>query len=191
MIWSPDERFVIWRNKIGFDHYSNWDGFWMDLTTGEKRELSGQFMNQKFAFTGQGGEYVRWGQAGERNELLSGAHVTSAYLSLFSDKEKESRDIWRVKSPRQGSSFSFHPVRHDPGCTLFTIGLPKPPSDQLGCVMHLMNRDGKKWKLPGDDNGGHISPYRVVGFAEKGKTIIAFDMRRLFAIPVATIMEAR
>ena len=39
--WSPDERFIIWRNQVGFDYFSNWEGFWMDLKTGEKKELAG------------------------------------------------------------------------------------------------------------------------------------------------------
>ena len=68
--WSPDERFIVWRNQIGFDHYNNWDGFWMNLDTGEKRQLEGRFMDEQIAFTGGGGEFFRSGQDGVRAKLV-------------------------------------------------------------------------------------------------------------------------
>ena len=45
--------------QIGFDHFSNWDGFWMDLNSSKKREIEGRFMNEQFTFTGRGGEFFR------------------------------------------------------------------------------------------------------------------------------------
>jgi hypothetical protein len=53
-----------------------------------------------------------------------------------------------------------------------------------------MDNDGSTWRFPGEDNDEFISPFEVVGFAESGKTIVAYDTKRLFAIPVATIMDA-
>jgi hypothetical protein len=54
----------------------------------------------------------------------------------------------------------------------------------------LINREGKKWRFPGRDNGHYISPYEVAGFADNGKKIVAYDSTRLFTLPVATIMVA-
>lgn len=52
-----------------------------------------------------------------------------------------------------------------------------------------MDRAGHLWKLPGKDNGEYFSPYEVVGFADNGKSIIAHDNRRLFAIPISAVMS--
>lgn len=183
--WSPDERHLIWRNKIGFDHYSNWEGFWMDLETGEKRELSGQFMNQQFKFTGREGEYVCWGATGERNKHVSGAHTTGAYLTLVADAKKPARDLWRTKRPHASP-----PVRLGPKFDLFAIGLPRPPAATHGHVWHLMDRNGKKWRFPIEGNGDSRAPFEVVGFANGGQEIVAYDTTRLFAIPVKTIQNS-
>ena len=59
--WSPDEQFILWRNQVGYDHFSNWEGFRMDLRTAEKQTLSGRAINEFFAFTGHKGEYLRYG----------------------------------------------------------------------------------------------------------------------------------
>ncbi len=183
--WSPDERYLIWRNKIGFDHYSNWEGFWMDLETGEKRELSGQFMSQQFEFTGREGEYVCWGARGEKNKGFSGAHSTGAYLTLVTDPMNSAKDIWQTKQPLRAPL-----VRLGPKYQLFAVGVPRPlPTKIHGYVWHLFDRSGKKWQFPGDDTGEYYSPYKVVGFANGGKTIIAYDTNRLFALPVKTVMN--
>jgi len=47
----------------------------------------------------------------------------------------------------------------------------------------------KKWRFPGADNGEYVSPYDVAGFANNGKTIVAYDSTRLFALPVSTVMD--
>ena len=72
------------RNQIGFDWYSNWEGFWLDLQTGEKRELEGRFMDEQVAFTGRGGEFFRCGPDGVRNKGLSGDRITGrVFLQSF------------------------------------------------------------------------------------------------------------
>jgi len=183
--WSPDEQFLIWRNQIGFDHYSNWEGFWMDLQTGEKRELSGQFMNQQFSFSGRDGEFIAWGVTGERNKGMSGAHSTGAYLTIFSGKDEPVKDIWRIKQPYH-VGLGYPPVRLGLECERFAIRLPKPPT---GSSWHLMNREGKTWQFPGEDFGKHYDPPEIVGFADDGKVVVGCNGKRMFSIPVATIMN--
>lgn len=183
--WSPDERFIIWRNQIGFDHFSNWEGFWMDIKTGKKRELSGRYMNEQFAFTGRGGEFIRWGATGMKTHGYD--RSIGAHLTVISDKDEPAKDIWRIEQPYTTIS-GYPPVRLGPECAMFAIGSPRPSTSQSGFSWLLSDREGKTWRFPGDDNGNFI-PFEVVGFAEGGKTIVAYDSTRLFAIPVATIMD--
>jgi hypothetical protein len=62
LFWSSDERFAICRsyNRAGYPK-NEWTGLRLDLKTGEKRLLSGDFVTDRFAFTGRGGEVVRLG----------------------------------------------------------------------------------------------------------------------------------
>jgi hypothetical protein len=194
--WSPDERFIIWRNQTGFDYYSNWEGFWMDLHTGKKRELTGRFMGEEIAFTGLGGEFFRCGADGVKANW-SGDQITGAHLTIVPEGDEAPRDLWRIKAepdPRRPSPIpnlpGSPPLRPGPGCRLFAIGLPRPEGEQRGWIWHLIDRDGNTWKFPGKVSGKWYSPYDVAGFAENGKTIIAYDKTRLFALPVSTIVSA-
>jgi hypothetical protein len=189
--WSPDERFIIWRNQVGFDHFSNWEGFWMDLDTGEKRELSGRFMNERFGFTGRGGEFWRCGVTGAKTSHYDA--VIGAHLTIVPWGKGEPRDVWRIKTDPNTRAFGDHamfpPLRTDSTGELFALGLPRPQQKPPGWVWHLIDRQGKTWPFPGEDNGEFISPFDVAGFAEGDQTIIAYDETRLFALPVASIKD--
>jgi hypothetical protein len=191
--WSPDEQFIIWRNQIGFDHYNNWEGFWMNLDTGEKRELSGRFMDEHIAFTGRGGEFFRSGQDGAKSGW-SGDLIVGAHLTIVPEGQAAARDLWRIKvDPKRRIPGALTnrpgnpPVRPAPGCDLFAIGLPRPTGQVSGWIWHLIDRQGTTWQFPGEDNGEFISPFDVVGFAEGGKTIVAHDRTKLFAFSVSAI----
>ena len=71
--------------------------------------------------------------------------------------------------------------------TYSPLGIPPPAGETVGWMWHLIDRDGNKWPFPGEDNGKFITPFEVVGFAEGGKSIIAYDDNRLFSLPVVTI----
>jgi len=195
--WSPDERFVLWRNQIGFDYFSNWEGFWIDLDSGKKRELEGRFMDEQFAFTGNGGEFFRAGSTGATSKFGVGGDVTiGTHVTMFpGNATSPSKDVWRFSIDRDGSKpgaftnspIGFPSVRFDPSCNLFTIGLTRPAGEKPGWIWHLIDRDGNKWPFPGRDNGAYYSPYQVVGFADGGKSIIAYDADLLFLLPVAVI----
>lgn len=193
--WSPDERFLLWRVQVGFDHFSNWEGFWLDLQTGKKRELTGRFMDELFLFTGRGGEFVACGQTGSKTlgyDVVSGAHLT-----IFPDDGAAPKDVWRIdvdpNGPMPGALTNRPgnpPLRMASQGELFAIGLPRPAGERSGFVWHLMDRTGKKWQFPGEDNGGYESPCEVVGFASGGQLIVAYEGTRLFTIPVTTIQSA-
>jgi hypothetical protein len=193
--WSPNERFIIWRNQIGFDHYSNWEGFWMDLDTGNKRELDGRYLDERFAFTGRDGEFYRGGQTGMRTssyDAVVGAHLTI----VPGDQSTPPQDVWRLVVDRSNPIPGMltnrpgnPPVRANHDGNLFAIGLPRAAGERSGCFWHLMARDGTKWRFPGKDNDVYISPFNVVGFAEDGKSIVAYDNSRLFSLPVSSIQS--
>ena len=194
--WSPDERFIIWRNTIGFDHFSNWEGFAMDLTTGAKRPLEGLLMSELIAFTGHGGEFIRFGADGARSKLISGDLITGAHLTIVPDDTKQPpRNLWQVQADRgknQLGEVHFSGVNShlhiSPDGSLFAVCLPGSSDDKPALSWYLMNRDGKKWRFPGADSGGFVSPYDVAGFADNGKKLVAYDSTRLFTVPVSAIM---
>jgi hypothetical protein len=193
--WSPDENFVIFRNQVGFDHHNNWEGFHLDLGTGLKRKLAGIFMDELIVFTGRGGEFFRAGQDGVRSKGFSGDLINGAHLTIVPEGNDGPRDIWRLTirpnkrrqvmlTNRPGNP----PVRMSPDGELFAIGIPRPPGERSGCFWHLMTRDRKSWRFPGEDNGAYVSPYELVGFAGDGKVIVAYDAEQLFALPISEIM---
>jgi hypothetical protein len=195
--WSPDENFVICRNQVGFDHFSNWEGFWLNLDTGEKRHLEGRFMDEQIAFTGRGGEFFRCGQDGVRSKSMSGDQITGAHLTIVPEGNGPPRDIWRINVDPNGPKPGLltnrpgnPPLRMSLDGKLFAIGLPRPAGERSGVIWHLINRDGATWRLPGADTNTFMGPYQVVGFAQNSQTIVAHDEKRLFAIPLSAIQTA-
>lgn len=91
--WSGDERFVLWRNQIGFDHYSNWEGCRLDLRTGKRRILTGDYMAEDIKFTGKGGELLRAGHQGTRQSMSGLAHDRS-YVELIPEGDWFSNLVW-------------------------------------------------------------------------------------------------
>jgi hypothetical protein len=166
----------------------------MNLETGEKRELAGRFIDEQFGFTGRGGEFFRCGQTGAKTRGYDG--VVGAHLTIVPESDATDVDVWRIKvdpaGPMPGALTnrpSNPPLCIGPEAKLFVIGLPRPAGQRSGFVWHLMDRAGKSWRFPGEDNGEYISPFGVVGFADGGKAIVAHDSSRLFAIPVSTVMN--
>lgn len=191
LLWSPDERFVIWRNQIGFDHYSNWEGCWLDLQTGKRRQLTGSFVSDIVAFTGRQGEFIRIGAEGKQG-FASGLISTGAYFQVVPSDGDGPKVLWAVHfdpNNRSNSPVRFPDTRFihfSPDFELFAFGLPRE-TGPVGQIAHLMDRTGQLWRLPGDDNMAFFSPYEVVGFAEGGKSLIAQDGKRLFLLPVSAM----
>jgi WD40-like Beta Propeller Repeat len=190
--WSPDERFVIWRNQIGFDHYSNWEGFRLNLTTQAKRSLQGRFMDEQTVFTGTGGEFVRCGQDGERMKRWIGDVVTGAHLTIVPEGFGPGHDVWRIVagSDQIGNFHGYPSLWMSPDAKLFAIALPQPLGERMRFVWHLMEPAGKAWRFPGEENGEFESPYELAGFAIDGSLIVCYDAKRIFTIPVASIVTA-
>jgi WD40-like Beta Propeller Repeat len=193
--WSPDDRYIIWRNQIGFDYFNNWEGFWMDLQTGRKRNLDGRFMDEQLTFTGRGGEFFRCGRHGMYVRGWEGDQVTGVHLTLVPDNGAPPRDVWRMDiDPKDSRSRNltnpsgFGALRMSPDAKLFAVLLPRPTGGKAGGFWHLINCEGKKWRLPGDDNGEFVAPFELAGFGDSGKLIVAYDKSRLFTIPVSSVL---
>lgn len=191
MKWSPDERFVFWRQQIGFDYYSNWVGCRYDLETRERQIFTGDYMAEQIQFTGNRGEFLRVGASGvQRN--WSGLDLVEHYVGLVPDGRYYLQRFWNLRADPPGASSKVRMLGRVPNVTwapdfqLFTIGLPRQEAP-FGEVLHLADRQRHLWKLPGDESGQFISPYKVAGFALNGNSIIAYDDTRLFALPVAAI----
>lgn len=187
--WSPDERFVLWRNQVGFDHYCNWEGFRLDLKTLAKRPLEGRFMREQLAFTGNGGEFVRYGQDGHRGRF-SGDVISGSHLTIVPDGHGAARDVWRlVLEPEQRLGESSPRMHMNSGAKLFAIALPRISGERVHYSWHLMDRTGKAWRFPGADTKEYLSPYDVAGFALEGEVIVGHDAKRIFAVPAASILK--
>jgi hypothetical protein len=195
--WSPDERSIVWRNQIGFDHYSNWAGFWLDLKSGKKRSLEGRFRDESILFTGNGGEFVRFGRDGHKSPRWSGDIITGAHLTIVPDDGGRPQDIWRVdtSSANKGGRLSDDGI---PSSSLFMAGKGRlfaiPASqfidERYRMTWRLMDRTGKTWNLPGEDTGEYEKPYSLAGFADGGKRLVAYDKSRLFTVPVDAVLQA-
>ncbi len=192
MIWSPDERFVFWRQQIGFDYYSYWVGCRYDLDTGERQIFHGDYMDEKVTFSGHRGEFIRVGAVGVQGNM-SGLTLTEQYVGLVPDGRPYMRRFWHQRADPPGMSSKVRMSRRvnaiwSPDFQLFTIGLPRQEGP-YGEVFHLADRLRHLWKLPGDDSGRHISPYHVAAFALEGKSIIAYNDTCLFALPITAIQS--
>jgi hypothetical protein len=191
MKWSPDERFVFWRQQIGFDYYSNWVGCRYDLETRERQIFTGDYMAEQIEFTGNRGEFLRVGASGIQR-AWSGLDPAEKYVAVVPDGRVYMQRFWYVRADLLGTSSKVRmsermpDVIWSPDFQFFTIGLERQEGPH-GVVMHLADRQRHLWQFPGNDSGQWISPYNVAGFAQGGKLIIAFDDSRLFAIPVAAI----
>lgn len=191
--WSPDERYVLWRNQVGFDHFSNWEGFCLDLRTMRKQELDGRYMGEGFEFSGNGGEFIRYGATGRKTRGYDRA--VGAHIVMYQEGGTSHRDIWRISEETGGVARSARNygvnVRPSSNYQLFAAALPRQGENRVGFEWHLMDRDGMSWRFPGVDGGKYYSPWKVVGFADRDTKVVCFDEHKLFAIPVSTIQTAQ
>jgi hypothetical protein len=138
--WSPDERYILWRNQIGFDHYSNWEGFRLDLKTDMKRPLDGRFRDEQTQFTGRGGEFVRSGQNGVRSKRWTADIVTDAHITIVPHGLAPERKVWQMVggSDQLGNLHSMPALYLSPDSQLFATSLPRTKDGSFRYAWHLM-----------------------------------------------------
>lgn len=194
MKWSPDERFVIWRNQIGFDHFSNWEGFRLDLQTGEKRLMDGRIMNEMFGFTGHAGEFYRCGNHAKKTRGYD--KMVGSHLIVVPDGDGDAVELWKMESdnePAMGSLVTWGgitPIQLSSDGELFILSLRKWINQKDYSYFELIDRKGNRWHLL-DENGEQLlAPYLIVGFADGNRLLVAYDDKRMFTFPVAIVKTA-
>ena len=195
LIWSPNERFVLWKNQVGFDYYNNWEGGWIDLKTMQQRSFKGSYMEERLFFTGSDGEFMRVGCDGQqrRSERLL---TTGVHFQIYPNGDREPKELWDIHVDSNDPQLRGKRIPDlrffysSADCELFVFGLPRQVQPPAGSIFHLMDRKGNLWRMPGDDNGKFLAPYEFVGFAEAGKSVVAHDGKRLFSLPVSTIKDS-
>ena len=189
LIWSPDERFVIWRNMIGFDYYSDWEGYRLDLRTRERRVLTGLGWEETIAFTGRQGEFLRAATNLCRGPD-SGSWEMASFVVMVPHGAGFPRQLTTTfRNPYNPSAASRFiggapPVYWSNDFEDFVIGIPRE-KDPIGFDLYWTNRERRLWRLSTPSNGAYISPFPVVGFADGGQLIVAHNDSQLFAIPRA------
>jgi hypothetical protein len=191
MIWSPDEKFVFWRQQIGYDYTSNWVGCRYDLAARDRQIFTGSYMRDEIKFTGNRGEFLRVGANGVQ-DAISGLATTEQYVGIVPDGRMHMQRFWwfrpeppgmenMVSIPGSGSNVTW-----SPDLELFTIGLGRLEGPRRS-TMHLADRHRHLWKFPGKETEKYVSPYHIAGFALDGQSIIAYDETRLFVLPVDAV----
>lgn len=195
LFWSPDERFAIGRRfRGGMEPISdNCTAFRIDLETGDRRELKKSVRRDRFLFTGNGGEVVRLGMAG-LPPLGYGDGTYGAYLEITPEGNGPEREIIRFSNPA-GQSNLWHkqfypPILATSNASLFLMALPGEDNNVPGFHLHLIDRSGRKWKLPPEDPTQFISPWQPVAFADKDRVIIARTATQLFSFPVKSVQAS-
>jgi len=195
LFWSKDERFAICRRRIDYSS-RRWEGFRINLETGEKRSLNGGYITDRFTFTGRGSEVIRTGIEGIRSDHSDG--MTGAYLSVLPEGDGLSQILeqFSIVPPRlllaDLRERPYYPLPiHNSSATLFAMALPRKAGSQAEYAYHLLDRKGNRWVFPSVDKPGYVAPYDVVAFANGGENLVARNEVQLFSIPVATLQNAK
>lgn len=193
LIWSPDERYVIWKNQVGFDHYSNWEGFRLDLKTNKRRILTGSYMAEVVEFTGRGGEFIRCGTEGVQMGW-SGLANRHSYLMVVPQGDGYPIHLYSINAdPNNSDSRRYlfaspNPLRSSPDFQRFLLANGRPEGP-YGCLWQLVDRKRNRWRLSNGDNDQYESPFSVAGFAEGGKSIVGYDRNRIFVFPTSSVYQ--
>lgn len=194
LLWSPDEQFAIWRLRHG--HPSNkWVGFRLNLATGDKRSLSGDYFGDTFGFTDHGGELVHIGIPTDKSNGVDGLHAS--FLSIIPDGAAPSQKVLDYRLPlgtRGPASYATpsypHTVVNSVG-SLFAVPMPQNPKATPRYVYQLIDRTGRQWSFPAENEHRYVTPFDVIAFADRDRTMIARDDFRLYSLPVSAITSEK
>jgi hypothetical protein len=196
LIWSADERFAICRTfRSSLEQQTNrCSVFRIDLKTGRRRILKPGLKDDRYFFSGHGGEVVRLGTLGDQSETYGNGNYGSN-IEIVPDGDASEKEIYRFTNPGEDGTNSWHREFYPPAlcnsdCSLFAIALPRLGEQSHGYHFHLIARNGYTWPFPDGAKSDFISPFVAIAFANDGKTLVSHDDRRLFSIPVAMIKKA-
>jgi hypothetical protein len=192
LTWSPDERYAICREFAEFPPepwLQPWTGFRIDLNTGAKRLLEGEYRYDRWIFTGRGAECVRIGKTHVPNGGY-GDGRSGLFIAAIPDGDGEPRDLIRFSqtvAEQQAVDYNkrgrYPPPTVSADKSLFAIALPNH-FGKPGFHYVLIDRDGKQRPVTLRDAAGQSrSSFEILAIANHGKTIVACDDSRLFSIP--------
>lgn len=185
LIWSPDEQHALCRERLE-SLAADWEGFRINLQTGEKRSLSGSDIGEECVFSGSGGELIR---IPRRYGPVTGMK----FITLVPDGNGAQRELlpWPVLPPNNyPSKYGLYPAaRMSRDGQLFALAFMRD-NRVPGYRYFLVDRNADRTELAPDDKLAHVSPYNVIAIVNGGKTIVACDDSRLFSIPIDTIKNA-
>jgi hypothetical protein len=189
LIWSDNERFAICRSYV--EHPSNdWEGFRVDLKTGETRQLDGGYVSDRFQFTGRRGEFVRIAilPAPQGGYWDGGSGMV---IELIPDRDggiqRVTRFVRRFR-PGENDDYQTYPLTlsNDTG-TSFAMALPRVGNARTGYHYHLIDQQGHAEPFQPVIDDEYYTPYFPLAFADRGKSIVARDQARLFVIPIERV----
>lgn len=195
LVWSADERFALCRVK---DEYPSprWEGFRLNLETGEKRALKGNYFADRFQFTGRAGELVRAGIVGLRYEAVD--NMVGGKLEVIPDGDGPGEMLVKFRFDPRDPTLPRMPDRPkyplpvaDSRFERFAVALPRRNAMRAGLAYHLIDRKGGDWEFPGVDGGNYITPFQVLAFVDQDRRILARSDTQLFSFPVEAITSAQ
>lgn len=194
VFWSPDEKTAV--GRLFLEHPSDeWEGFRIDLETGDIQKLEVGFQTDRFVFPNEGNELFRIGRAiTPRGGYGDGSNGT--FIELIPASNDPPRTIVQfLRAPLPTDNYRDHrwypPVVANTTCTLFAIALPRPADQKRGYHFHLVDRNEDQWPLEPVSDSKYYSPYMPIAFANNDQSLIARTADQLFSIPVAAIQDGK
>lgn len=195
LVWSGDERFALCRVK---DEYSSpkWEGFRLNLETGEKRALEGDYFADRFQFTGRAGELVRVGIVGLRYEAVD--DMVGGELEIIPDGDGPGKMLVKFRFDPHDPTLPQMPDRPryplpvaDSRFERFAVALPRRNAMRAGLAYHLIDRKGGDWEFPGVDGSDYIEPFQVLAFVDQDRRILAHSDTQLFSFPLEAVTSEK
>jgi len=197
LFWSPDEQFAIGLRRA--EHPSaRWEGFRVDLETGETRDLDTGKVTDRFYFSGRGGEVFRVGITDNSPRGL-GNPSYGTRIEVIPDGAESSYDLIRFEYPlpprTARGDHSYPSVLVNTDCTLFAMALPRTasPADEEGTrgfQLHLIDNNSRTWQVGDVDDSLFYSPFLPIAFADEDRRLIGRKGSKLISIHVESIVAA-
>jgi hypothetical protein len=193
LVWSADEQFALCRVR---DEYSStkWNGFRINLLTGGKRALQGEFFADRFWFTGRGGELARAGILGIRYEHAD--NMQGGVLEIIPDGDAPPRTLAKFRFDSNDPTLPRMPDRPEYPLPVadalwerIVVALPREGRMKAGFLQYLIDRDGHKWPFPAGSDDAYIAPFQILAFVDSDRRLLARTDTQLFSFPLESIVN--
>jgi len=190
LLWSHDEKFALCRFKHQYAE-TKWDGVRVDLTTGTKQPLEGNYFADTFWFTGRGGELAQSGIVGIRYEAVD--RMVGGGLAIIPDGESKRRTLVKFsfdpddpRLPRMPNRPEYPLPVADSRFERFAMALPV--NVRPGFMFHWVDRKGQTEVFPEGKSDAYIAPFHVLGFVDGDRRILGRTESQLFSVPIERLL---